>query len=270
MKNGLLTGEFVKHYLNGKVSEKGYYKYGFLDSNYMCYFANGKEHFWGKHRFGEKEGKWTYNNLENKIEIYENLKNGEDEGAFVRYVNGSVRYLSNYTHGDKDSAQVVYGEDNKIAGILYFETGDLMGYTYEGKDGQLLPMIPVVNGTAQINTFYANGNKALEWNYINSQLDGKQLIYYSNGNLAEERTLGNQYLQGLYKRCYPNGKTAYEVKYEDDEEQGPATTYDANGNVLAKENFYWGNLHGLVQIKESTSKKFINIVYRYGKQKELK
>ncbi len=270
VKNGLLMGEYTKHYVNGKVSERGYYSFGYLDSSSTTYYVTGKEHRTGYYSYDNKEGKWTYYGIDGQVETEENHKGGDYEGEYKQYVGSNIRLKYNYAGGDQDGAQFIYGEDNKLAGVLYFEGGDLMGYSYEDKDGKLLPMVAVHNGTAKVNTFYANGNKALEWNYVNSYLDGQQLLYYSNGILAEEKNMQDQNYNGPLKKYYPNGKLAYEAYYKDDEEQGASVTYDSVGNILMKDEVYYGYINGPSQVRENGKQKFINSVYRYGRQKEMK
>jgi len=264
MKNGLLAGPYMRRSATGKTIEKGYNLLGKRDSAYISYYDNGKEHIIGQYKNGRKQGLWKSYNLLGEPETEENYKDDNDEGKYFYYLAGMPRYEYNYHNDKREGQQIIYGEDKKIACILMYSNGELEGYTYEDKDGKLLPVIPVKNGTAKIVSYYPNGNKSAELNYVESIRTGDQLIYFSNGQPANKAHYEKQMLQGPTEMYFPNGKLFTRVTYKDDQENGPEQVYDMNGKLVWDANFWSGSLHGLCHHIDPVTKKTNEYNYRYG------
>jgi len=264
MKNGLFCGQYLKHNVTGKVIEKGFNINGDRDSSYINYFYSGKEHLVGQYKNGRKQGLWKSYNTLGALETEEHYKEDNDEGKYFYYVGGQPRYEYNYHNNQRDGEQYIYGEDKKIACVLLYKDGELVGYTGEGKDGKLLPITPIKNGTAKIVTYYPNGNKSAEFNYVENIRVGRQVSYFSNGQVADDNTYDNQMLQGTSETYYPNGKLYQRTTYRDDQEEGLQQVYDPNGKLVSEYNYYAGYKHGPARDIDPATKKTYNANYRYG------
>jgi len=264
LKHGLLEGAFTKKFYNGSVEEKGFFKEGEKDSTDVEYYPNGVKQMEGIYRNSSKDGKWLYYNEAGELTDEENYVNGELEGPRKFFACNRLCIEYYYHNGDKDSVQTYYGEDGKIACVLYYGTGDLEGYSYEGKDGKLLPEIPVKNSTAQITAYYSNGTKSADMNVIQDIFTGEQKIYYSNGQLAEERNYNGRDLEGPFVRYTPEGKICYETTYKDDEETGVEKTYDKNGVIEISKGYYYGSPHGITTVTDPATKTTKTFTYHYG------
>ena len=264
LKNGELDGAFTKRFSDGSVCESGHFKEGNKEGTCTEYYPGGAKKSEGLYEAGNKEGKWLYYNEAGELTDEENYIKGVLEGPRKFFAANTLRILYNYVDGEKDSAQIYYGEDNKIACALFYQGGDLEGYTYEGTDGKLLPQIPVKNGTVKIAAVYSNGQKAAEFNIVEDIFTDKQKIYFSNGKLAEERNYSGRDLDGPFVRYNPDGKICYEATYKSDELCGTEKTYDKNGAMEISKEYYYGSPNGITTVTDPNTKKTKTFTYHYG------
>ena len=266
LKYGNMDGLLTIKFYSGDLLQKSYYKDGKRDSIFTMYFPDGKIRSKGRNKNDDKVGKWEYYNETGDLWREENLdSSGDLEGPSKTYLNGVLRNILNYKNGEKDSMQVYYGENDRIAFEMLYKDGNFIGYTYEGKDGNLLPVIKVKNGTANFVTYYSNGQKsaegALEQNFFKGQFN----IYYSNGTPAEQRFYNNNYnLEGDVRKYYPNGKLGFVMTYKDDEETGIEYTYDKDGNQVIAAGYYYGSLNGPTVITDPATHNTATYYYHFG------
>jgi antitoxin component YwqK of YwqJK toxin-antitoxin module/Tfp pilus assembly protein PilF len=264
LKNGIYQGKFAKYYPGNKVSETGFYTYGLRDSTSTSYFPNGRTSAKGKYSKDNREGLWQYFTSDGLLARETEYEGGEEEGKDRIYVNGELHTEYNMHNDNMEGDQVYYGEKNKVACVLKYKNKDLAGYTYMDKEGKLMPMIPIKNGTAQFTTFYQNGTKATEFNFVEGRLAGKQVRYYSNGQIAEERSIENSDYNGPYKRYYEEGKLMYEAFYKDNLLVGEERHYGKDGAVRTN-NYFYDKLHGMQQYKDLSTGNTTSIYYHYGR-----
>ncbi len=264
LKYGSLEGVLTTKYFNGQISQKMYFKEGKRDSILTIYYPDGKLQNVTSFRNGMQEGSSkSYNELGDLVDDGIFINNQPD-GKRNSYANNRLCIAYNFKGGEKDGAQNYYGEDGKIACILNYDDGDLISYTYEGKDGKLVPAIPVKYGTADIKAFYSNGKKSAEINTVKSMFNGTAKIYFSNGNVAEERNCKDDGLNGVFKRYAKDGKLVYEMSYTDNEETGVENTYDNNGVLLISKSYFWGDPHGVTTVRNAATGKTTKYIYHYG------
>ncbi|OSZ78674.1 hypothetical protein CAP35_10615 [Chitinophagaceae bacterium IBVUCB1] len=263
LKNGKYEGAYTSYYPDKTIREKGYYKNGNRDSLVLNYFPGGKEAFNGSFSNGNKNGRWIHHDFSGKLERDMYFVNGDEHGKDKMYQNGQLRAEYNMDYDYMEGNQIFYGEEEKIALVYHYDERNLIGYTYEGNDGKLLPLIPLKNGTGKVQTYYANGKKAFEASTVENLYDGKVITYFSNGNIAEEKNYVRTELNGAFKRYFPNGKPSYETTYKDNVINGQEKTYSENGKLLIHSNFVMGERHG-VQLYYNSAGKGFKLTYEYG------
>jgi antitoxin component YwqK of YwqJK toxin-antitoxin module len=265
LKNGFYEGAYTYYYPDKTLKEKGYYKNGKKDSLTINYFPGGQESTRGSFRDGRKNGKWTYYRYDGKLEREIDFVKGEEQGKDKVYQYGELRNEYNMEDNAMEGDQLFYGEDKKLAAVYNYKNYDLAGYTYEGADGKLKPLIPIKNGTVKIASYYPNGKKAIEASIIENMYDGKITTYYSNGNIAEEKTYTSTDLNGAYNRFHPNGNPSYEATYKDDVLNGTEKIYDEQGKPLVQGNYVMGERHGLHIYNDAKTGKNYKLNYDYGR-----
>ncbi len=264
VKNGLLHGTMVKYFYNGSLSEKIEMRFGKREGLYEGFGQNGKLTATGLYVDGEKDGRWRYYSESGALDRSTGYKNGEEHGTdTVFYGNGSfVAYnmIADYKDGD----QIYFGDSGHVAVILRYKDQDLVGYTYYDRDGKLKPIIPLEKGTGTVTAFYANGNKSAVFSFVENLFEGMQTLYFPNGKESEVRMLKNKDFNGPYKRYFASGKLMYEATYKDDVLTGNEKYYSADGTLERSSDYYWGQLHGLVQRKDASSGKTTTTRYYCG------
>lgn len=264
VKNGNYEGAYAYYYPDKTLREKGFYKNGQRDSLTVSYYPGGQESAKGYWHKGSKDGKWAYHGFDGKPERETEYLKGDEHGKDKFYQAGELRSEYNMTYDYMHGDQFFYGEGKTVGLVYNYKDRDLAGYTYMGKDGKLLPLIAVKNGTARITAYYPNGNKAVEENMIENKRDGKSTLYYSNGNVSEERYYAGIQLNGVYKRFYPDGKPSYEATYKDDVLNGEEKQYGNDGKVFEHANYAMGERHGLQVYYDAKTGKRYKLMYEHG------
>jgi antitoxin component YwqK of YwqJK toxin-antitoxin module len=263
IRYGANYGDATYRYIHGKLKQQIIYKDGDKDSLGITYFPDGSIESRGNYAGGSRVGHWILYNEAGELIREDNYDSyGAAEGKRKIYSCGIVRVETNFVDGNRDGGQVYYGDNGRKALVLIYEKGLLRGYTHEGKDGQMLPVIRIKNGTANIVAYYNNGQKSAEVQMNQEMINGPLKIYYSNGQLAEERNLKGFDLDGAFRRYNPDGKLVYEAEYKDDEEHGIERTFDKNGNLIISATYYYGSLQGPASVTAGGKTTTYN--YHYG------
>jgi uncharacterized protein len=263
-KNGVLNGAANRYFFNGNLQETVNNVNGDFEGKYIAYNINGSISIEGEYLHDKKIGKWiNYDDAGNKRSVQEYDEFGE-QISNTEFVNNEVRATDEIMQNDLNGKRTFYGEDKKIACVLIYDNDDLVAYTYEDKNGQLLPEIKIFAGTAAIQTYYSNGAKAATLNYKNGYQDGKQTIYFSNGKTAEEKTIKSLMLTGVWRRYAANGQMVYEGNFVGGDNEGDESIYNDKGELLAKLNYYNDEKHGKVSIRKKDNNQMIDYTYRYG------
>lgn len=262
LKHGELHGPYTIQSPGKKLIEKGTYILGKRNGDFITYYPNGKMRLQGLYDNGEKTGRWINYDPEGTIENITYYAADMQEGPDSSFVGNQLRYVTQYHNDIKDGTSTIYGDEGKIAGILYYDRGNITGYSYEGSDGKLLPVTPIVKGTADIKTFYANGSKAMEFKFINNCYEGSQKLFYANGKLAEDRNFEHNNFDGTYTRFNADGSKLCETQFKKDIQQGEENKYDAHGKLIYTAHYIDGQPHGKAQIKSENG--LSTLQYYYG------
>ncbi len=264
LQNGALQGPFISIYFNGKIFDSGTFKEGLQNGVSTYFYPDGKMKNKCEFVNGKVNGVFEYFDEAGNLEYSETYNQGEPEGPTKSFCAGVLRVTYNYKNGERQGNQLFYGDDNTVAVVVKFDQGDAYGYTYMGKDGQMVPVVPLKNGTGEIIAYYSNGKKAAEMNVLNGLFEWIQKIYFSNGQLAEERAFKNYLLEGRFVRYNPEGKVVYECTYQNGQEIGNEFKYDKNGQLLITKSYFNGVPHGDALVKDPNTNKTSTYKYYCG------
>jgi len=248
----------------GQKMETGTFNQGQRNGLSTFYYPSGKTKNTVDYENGNMNGLREYVDEAGNIVFSEYYKNGQIQGISKAICNETIRISYNYKNNEKNGDEIFYGDDNKIALVIKFDEGNAYGYTYTGTDGNLVPVVPLKNGTGPIIAYYSNGQKSAEMNALNGLLEGTQKVYYSNGQPAEERTYKNYLLDGRFVRYNIDGKVVYDDAYWNGEEMGTEYSYDKNRQLLFSEPHYMGEAHGDAAIKDLSTNKSNTYKYYCG------
>lgn len=266
VKNHFLDGLYKYYHGNGQVLLERYYKNGYADSIFKSYHLNGKPNATGNYLLGDKHGKWKTYYDNGKLSNEETYEYGNINGMSKVYheYDGNIQKEIEYKNGTVHGTFKQYGEAGNLAYVLNFDDGYLVSYSYEGKDGKLVPAIELKNATGKLISYYKNGNKSAEIDYDDNLINGTRNIYFSNGKpfIISERAFGEE--TKTKKVFYPNGNPESEENHYEDELHGTCKYYFSNGKIKAEENYYLGKLNGICKYyDEATGKETIKVFY-YG------
>jgi antitoxin component YwqK of YwqJK toxin-antitoxin module/tetratricopeptide (TPR) repeat protein len=230
---------------DGSKSAKGFHKNGVDDSSYTAWHPNGKLRAEGKYKNGQKEGVWKTYWHDGKLSSVTPYVDGKIHGKNLQYnEDGTLDKEMDYKEGEFDGEFKMYSGNKELMLVYIYKKGRLKGYTYEGKDGKLIPMISLPKLAGKVVAYYKNGIKSAEVEFSNNVVNGVRNLFYSNGKPYVVNTREAGVDNGVKKVFYPNGKLMKEEYYIYDLLQGHVKYYDQLGNLLFDQEYHAGNLHG--------------------------
>jgi uncharacterized protein len=265
-----LHGPYNTFYFDGKPHGSYFYKRGELDSVCKLYRHNGTLFYEGRYSNGKYEGDWKYYTETGKPSSIERYSDGERNGETVIYSpGGTPERVIPFKDDMVDGHYKLLAPDGQLIVSVLFKKDVPLSYTYEGKDGQLVPAIPIKNGNGTVTAYYKNGNPSASFGYTDNELegsyilyhpngqtlltvnksygydDGKKTRYYADGKLHKEEyfILGNNH--GSLKQYYPNGQLQREDWYYNDEPHGTLRAYNEQGKLTQTKTYYYGTLQSV-------------------------
>ncbi len=263
--NGNFEGAYKEYFFDGSISRVFYYKAGLLDSTYTSYYYGGVKNTEGRYKLGDKTGFWKrYNDdgtLSNTTEYAYDLMNGVRTYYFE---NGKIDHTNSYKDDKLDGDMKKYDPDGSLAYVINFADDKPKYYTYLGKDGKMLPNIPIANESGPLKSYYQNGQVSREWSYTDGVKNGLDVIYFANGHTWSVDSLAYNYYEGSSKEYYPDGKLKFEYHYNNDELNGICKDYGKSGNLKEESVFDYGNYNGPAKFYDENGKLSKTLIYRYG------
>lgn len=91
-------------------------------------------------------------------------------------------------------------------------------------------------------TFYSNGTPELIEHFVEGKLQGERKLFFPTGQLWYQENYLNGRLDGERTEFFTTGKPRLNELYSEGLLNGQRNTYDEQGNVIASEEFHWGNI----------------------------
>lgn len=229
---------------------------------------------------GVKHGLQKYYGIHSKLDAEIEMVNDVINGVYKAYdENGMLRYVSNYmmgeengektfflpsgkiytkfnnVEGNKHGIQYYYNENNQPVAAVEYYYGTPIAYQILDAQENLAEKKPISSEPLNIQSYYSDGKKAFEINFVNRLYDGKFVIYYANGNKALETNYNKGRKDGKEFLYYENGKKYSEKDYVGNNLHGKVLFYDINENITLKANYTEDFLHGDYEIYENNTLK---------------
>ena len=80
-------------------------------------------------------------------------------------------------------------------------------------------------------TYYANGQKSSEVNYINGNRSGEFAEFGQDGSKNHVWLYDNGIRQGLYTQYFPSGRVQYQVQYSNNFRAGVGVWFNQDGST---------------------------------------
>ena len=260
-----LDGAYKTSYVDGSLNAQHYFKLGYTDSICKKYFYGGKLEYEGAYKLAQLHGTWNYYHKNGKLHYTNNYSHGSDNGINKFFDDeGMLDKEISYKEGEFDGLYKVYGDNNTLAIVFNYVNGEITGYSYEGKDGKLLPFTTMKNGNLNMVAYYKNGTKSAEILFEAGKGNGPRNIFFTNGKPSIIGTRINGDDHDLKKVYYKNGQLKTEENYYYGQLHGTVKNYSESGILLGEESYYIGDLHGLAKYYDNAGKLNQSLQYYYG------
>ncbi len=263
--NGNLEGLYKFFYFDGSTQTEQYFKAGVRDSMYKTYYYGGKISMEGTYHMGDKTGTWKYYREDGTVSRTEDFKAGRLHGKRTYYYkNGKTDSEMPYKNGDREGLFKKYTEDGTLVCHMHYHDDVLVGYSYQGKNNELVPEIPLVQGNGSLQSFFPNGNPSIAVNYVDGSQHGSYKAYHTNGKLSMENTENYGDSEGLLKEYNPDGSARSIYNYLHDNLHGPYKEYNEKGILTEEGGAYNGNDHGEIRYYDDNGKLKQTRIYYFG------
>lgn len=262
--NGNFDGAYKEYFFDGSLSRIFYYKNSLLDSTYTAYYYGGIKSSEGYYKFNNKTGLWKSYNDDGSLASETEYANDMINGLQTEYFQNTKDCISMYKDDKLEGDVKKYDPDGSLAYVINFSDDKPKHYSYMGKDGKMVPDIPITSTSGPLKAYYANGKISREWSYSDNLLNGSDFIYYSNGQIRSIDTLDYEITKGIAKGYFPNGKLRYEYPYNDGYLNGVCKDYSQNGNLKEESVFDNGSYNGPAKLYDANGKLIKTLIYKYG------
>ena len=239
----------------GIVETQGRYVNDLQEGPWVYNFPNGTPSIKVNFLSGQQEGEYLSFHENGRIDVKRNFVGGVIHGKdYSYYDNGQMHVMTEMIYGMRHGEKRLYSPSGNLQMVRYYHYDRLIGYSYEDANGKIKPMIPIEKETADIKTYYANGQLAREYVTKNGWNEGEYRTYYEDGQLAES----TGYLHGNYNgrnvEYYADGTLKLEINYTNDQKNGTEVAYYPNGNKKWEKVYVLDVLQGWASFYNETGK----------------
>ena len=175
-------------------------------------------------------------------------KNNKLNGLLIRYDdNGQILSKETYDQGVlKGPADYFsYAQRTKLHTTCNYLNALLDGeFTLTQEDGTVRERSVYQKGrlNGPRETYYASGVLEAQETFVDGKLEGTRKLFFPGGELWYEENYKNGRLEGDRTEYFANGKTRLTEMYSDGMRNGTCNTYDETGELIASEEYHWGNI----------------------------
>jgi antitoxin component YwqK of YwqJK toxin-antitoxin module len=199
----------------------------------------------GQYTAGKKTGLWKYYTKDGKLETTETYSNGELNGPREIYGDDNkITGVINYRHDKRDGQAINKDPDGSLLYTIQYDDGNVKEYSYLDKNAKPVAGIPGEQGKLLLKSFFQNGQPSRECEYVDNLLHGKDKLFYTSGKLRSEDNFEYGVYEGVSAEYYPNGNPKRKYVYQNDHPQGRCLEYNEQGKLIREINYYNGTPHG--------------------------
>jgi len=264
--SGDFNGPYKTYYFDGSLESSAFYKRGMLDSTYRSYFYGGGKDWEGQYLRGGKTGVWKGYEEDGTMSVSYTSVNDQLNGDKLYYfADGSKDYIGQYKDDNVNGTVERFDPDGTLMYQCNFEDDQATDYTYEGKDGKLVPAIPLSYTGSAMKAYFPNGKPSRETTYINGTVTGRDVLYYTSGQVRSVDTTSYGISNGTSIEYYPNGKTKSTYHYATDNLDGVCREFYDTGILKKEITFDNGQENGAAKYYDKNGKLIKTMIYNYGK-----
>ena len=258
-------GPSTNYHGNGQVSKTGEYFFGKQNGVWQYFHENGELKEEGEYFFEEKLGTWKKYNDRKILISQETYSFGNLHGDALGYQeNGNLDYKIPYEHGLANGTASYYDGNGVLQFYREYFYDKVIGYSYNGKDGKPVEMIPITNETGKLKSYFPNGNVSREYEMLNGKFIGNYSEYYENGQLMASTNYENGMVVGERNEYWDNGNLMLTENYIDNYKNGVFKYFDKNGKLTKTETYLVDELNGPTKHYNSAEKVIKTVNYFDG------
>lgn len=234
------------------------------------YHFNGELYAKGEYYLGEMHGEWKFYNDRGQLTKIENYSHGKLNGKVEYFDNNQLTEVAHYQEGNQVGKNLIYYQNSDILKkefsyredkyhgtakfytpkselqyVRYYNDGELLGYSYKDKSGELLPMIPLNNQSGKIEAYFPNQKPSALLTVKNAKFVGAYKKFYENGQLQFLKNYDSKGVgQGKYEEYNENGQLLEKGEFACGERTGERKIYYSNGKLKNHYNYLNGSLQG--------------------------
>mgnify|MGYP001334389047 CR=1 FL=1 len=218
------------------------------------------------------------NTENNKPTIFNitSFKNGKLHGLSKSwYQDGTIMYETQFVEGN--GVFKWYDEEKKLRELIIHKDGNVFIQIYDNdqlvqegnkfydEEGSIENYLENKGKLGVWKTWYENGEKKSEENYLKGEKVGLQKYWFDNGYLKFEENIKEGKKDGLFKEWWNNGQLKLKGNYINGLKDGIFSNWYFSGQKESEQEFSKGKKDGLYRSWYSEGMKWKEIKYSEGK-----
>lgn len=217
---GLPIGPYIENHANGNVSVQGQYVSGGKDGLWKSYFPEGKIYSIGEYKNDLKTGLWKYFNKIGILIAEGEYTLGSENGQwFYYYDGGQLKSVGSYFLGFEDGTWGLFYDNKQLTQEEFWTNGRLINigdyFSFDGS--KTLEKGTLKDGNGTRITYYVDGTKESEGNYLSGKPEGLWIYFHETGKKASEGQMKEGKKEGPWKYYNISGRLEQIITYKDDE-----------------------------------------------------
>jgi antitoxin component YwqK of YwqJK toxin-antitoxin module len=255
LMNGQRNGITSWYYGNGQLSQQGNYVNGSANGEFIKYFPDGTVSSRYSYVMGTRHGKVTNYHENGKPQETYSYNYGILEGPDSLFSDDGV-LISTYTYelGKINGKRMFFDLSGKLDHIRYYFYGKILGYSYLGKDGKEVEMIPITNETQEVKSYFDNGKLSRSYILDKGDFQGEYKEFYYSGQLSEVSIYKNDLQEGERTYYYEDGSVKRRQNRLHGKYHGTDIEYYKNGKIKVERHYLVGEKHGTWKYYNSSGK----------------
>lgn len=217
---GVPVGKYEEFFDDGSPSVQGQYENGMKTGLWKSFFPDGILFSIGEYRNDLKTGLWKYFNKIGILIAEGEYDLGMENGQWVYYYDGGqLKSMGAYKLGFEDGIWGLFYDNKTLTQEEFWDNGRLINiseyHTYDGAG--TLDKGTLKDGIGTRITYYTNGKKESEGQYISGKAEGLWTFFHENGRKASEGQMKDGKKEGPWRYYNSAGRLEDLINYKDDE-----------------------------------------------------
>ena len=265
---GKQEGTWKFYHTNGQLKDEQNFQNDKQEGDYKEYYDNGKLHVTYAYKKGKIVGEARYYDDDEKLYAVDQFDN--DLLKKAEFFDKSGKQISESSMEQKKITVTGFLPDGSKRQVMsYSEKGNISGTeTFYYPSGKVMETDVYEEGTEQgpSISYYVNGQKKSETNYVDGKIDGYHQLFYVDGKVQEEGWYKDNTMVGYWLLYNELGLLTDSIYYAEGDIDGSKGEYLPNGQKEFEWQYHSGWMERWQQY-DSTGKKLTDFHFTGGSGK---